>query len=115
VPARINMVAKLLVLSSIVVLSVAGYTYFTPSAVEVSTNDDEYDYVLCPTKDTFAAIWNTWSYQYLTDNPDVDVDTQMDDWNAKIIANGCDEEWLDPLDSLIEQQSASATPVFWYE
>jgi len=108
------MVNKLLATGVVAIVCISGYIYFTPDTSKMITTTDEYDYVLCPTTNTFTTIWNTWSYEYLTDNPAVDVDTQMDAWNAKIITNGCDEEWLDPLDDLIEQESASATPVYWY-
>lgn len=37
----------------------------------------------------------------------------MSDWNALMVQNDCGEEWFDPLDDLIEQQTASATPVYW--
>jgi len=109
------MVGKLLMTGAVVILSIFSYAYFTAETIEVVATDAKYDYVQCPTTDTFTAIWNTWSYEYLTDNPGVNIDTQMDAWNAKIITNGCNEEWLDPLDDLIEQQAASSTSVYWYE
>lgn len=72
-------------------------------------NELEGDYMYCPDEESFTEFWNSWSFQYLTDNPDVDVDTQMDDWNALMVANECGEAWFNPLDDLINAYLASST------
>ena len=69
----------------------------------------EYDYYRCPDEEIFERFWNSWSYDYLNNNPGVHIDTQMSDWNNLMIANDCGEEWLNPLDDLIEQYRASTT------
>ncbi|MBY0537813.1 hypothetical protein K2P47_00255 [Patescibacteria group bacterium] len=70
---------------------------------------------VCPTESNFEQFWNDWSYQYLTDNPDVDIDTQMEDWNTLVVLHDCGEEWLNPLDEMIKEHGASGTPVYWYD
>ena len=67
----------------------------------------------CPTESNFTDVWNSWSYNYINKNPHNSVEEQMQDWNALMRVNECGEEWFDPLADLIEQQTASATPVYW--
>lgn len=69
--------------------------------------EPEYDYLYCPDEENFDRFWNAWSTTYLTNNPNVDVDTQMNDWNTLMIENGCGEQWLNPLDDLIEDYQNS--------
>ncbi len=69
----------------------------------------------CPTESTFTEFWNAWSYQYLSDNPNADIYMQMEDWNTLVVLNECGNEWLDPLDDIIKEYSASSTPVYWYD
>ena len=73
------------------------------------------DKASCPTESNFTEFWNAWSYQYLTDNPNSDIDMQMEDWNTLVVFHGCGEEWLNPLDEMIEEHGASSTPVYWYD
>jgi|GEM_PF-3177140 len=107
------MVNKLLIAGTVVTLAIFAYWYITPYNTSEAVMDDGYDYVQCPTEDNFEMVWNIWSYEYLNANPGVDVDTQMAAWNAEVLGNGCNEEWLNPLDDLIAEQAASSTPVYW--
>lgn len=70
---------------------------------------------ICPTEANFEEFWNAWSYQYLTDSPDADINMQMEDWNTLVVLNECGEEWLNPLDEIIKENGASSTPVYWYD
>ena len=87
------------------------------STKQTSPNEDtsapEIQYVHCPDQENFTDVWNSWSYEYINDNPYNSVDEQMRDWNELMLNNSCGDEWLNPLDDLIEQQSASGTPVYW--
>ena len=84
------------------------------TTLENNNCDRELPY--CPTgPESFNAYWNNWSYDYITAFPDANVDTQMDAWNEMMLQNSCSEEWINPLNDLIEQQASSATPVYWHD
>jgi len=69
----------------------------------LDANNCERELPRCPTDAaSFNAYWNNWSADYLMYHPNVDVDTQMDAWNAVMAENQCDEQWIDPLDDLID-------------
>lgn len=78
-------------------------------------DDSDTKFLQCPTEGNFNDFWNAWSYEYLTKYPQSDVNIQMDTWNAWVTERGCSEEWLDPLDDVIEQYGESGTPVYWYK
>lgn len=104
------MISKLLYISalSMVLVAIVAWLYLQKSNSPPITT-------VCPTESTFTEFWNAWSYQYLTDNPDADIDMQMQDWNTLVVINDCGKEWLNPLDEMIKQNGASGTPVYWYD
>ena len=109
-------VLALLVLTT-AILVVLFYVSSRPNNTELPLQlADEVDTAkICPTESTFEEFWNAWSYQYLTDNPNADIDTQVEDWNTLVALNECGEEWLDPLDEMIKEYGASGSPVYWYK
>ena len=113
---RNKKILTLLVLTT-AVLAVLFYVSGRPNNAELPaqlTNEvvtEKY----CPTETNFEEFWNAWSYQYLTDNPNAGIDTQMEDWNTLVALNDCGEEWLNPLDEMIKEYGASSTPVYWYD
>ena len=109
------MVSRFLYAGAVILAGAVVSIYLLLNQTDNLVTEPEYDYVQCPTKDNFEQLWNIWSYEYINQNPDADVDTQMADWNSKIMTNGCGEEWLNPLADLIEQHGASGTPVYWYD
>ena len=54
----------------------------------------------CPTDATFTAIWNTWSQEYLSENPGADGDDQVREWNMLMEGIGC-PEWVNPFEDAI--------------
>lgn len=88
-----------------IVAFIVGLTVYDVFIVDlyVATKVPEpVEYVTCPNEQNFNEVWNHWSYGYLVANPGVGIDTQMNDWNVLMVQNGCDEEWLNPLDDLID-------------
>ena len=73
------------------------------------------NFLECPYAGNFNDYWNAWSYEYITKYPQSDVNMQMDAWNDWITERDCNEEWLNPLDNVIEQYGASGIPVYWYD
>ncbi len=110
---------KLLALLVLTTAILAAFLYVNdrPNNAELrmQPTDEVITAKICPTDTNFEEFWNAWSYQYLTDNPDADIDMQMEDWNTLVGLNDCGEEWLDPLDEMIKEYSASGTPVYWYD
>ena len=106
------MVSKVIITILLLGVIALGCVYlYNESAKEVT---DGPEYVYCPTESTFTNMWNSWSFDYINENPYNRVDEQMQDWNTLMQLNGCGEEWLDPLTDLIEQQNNVGTPVHWY-
>ncbi len=68
---------------------------------------------VCPTEETFSDYWNTWSFDYLTMRPGVDIYTQLNDWRLFLESNECNLHWHRKIVDLIEQNSVSGTPVYW--
>ncbi len=106
---------KLLALLVLTVAMLAVLFYLSDESDEVEQPTQPLGAKICPTEADFEEFWNAWSYQYLTDNPNADIDMQMEDWNTLVVLNDCGEEWLNPLDEMIKEYSASSTPVYWYD
>jgi len=103
-------VIKICLVLTVVVIVCLYYNSQTPKiTTEVITSEQSE----CPTDATFTEMWNRWSFDYINENPMNGIEAQMQDWNTLMVQNNCGEEWFDPLADLIEQQRASATPVYW--
>lgn len=102
------------ILVFLIVFLVIYDLHYVPSVLDEKEKTD-IKFLQCPYTGNFTDYWNTWSYEYLTKYPQSDINMQMDAWNTWVIERGCSEEWLNPLDGLIEQYGASGTPVYWYE
>jgi hypothetical protein len=108
---------RILLVLTTAILTVLLYVSSRPNNVELTmqSTDEVTTAKICPTEANFEEFWNAWSYQYLTDNPDADINMQMEDWNTLVGLNDCGEEWLNPLEEMIKENGASGTPVYWYD